>query len=143
MSDLPSSPEQLAAQHADEGYRFHNPEFVAWWLRSLYLLPPHLQLEAADAVRSSVHLPTVHAQVDHFTVDLLQQLEGPHVEPAARPADEGASSADLDGRQAGPGSVSTALQRMWRKAPVLTVAGVIGLVVLVTRGAQVVLRWIA
>lgn len=127
------------------GYGFHDAGFVGWWLRSLYMLPPDLQLEAAQALRTCVHLPAVHAIIDDFCLELLQQLEG---QPAAataiaRPAASSDEEATSPHWQLQTDTTFGALQRLWRKSPVLTALGLCGLAVMVLRGVQVLARWIA
>lgn len=47
-------------------YAFHEPEFVTWWLGSLYLLRPAEQRELALILRETVNVPEVHERIDEF-----------------------------------------------------------------------------
>lgn len=47
-------------------YAFHEPEFVTWWLGSLYLLRPVEQKELALIMKETVNVPAVHACIDQF-----------------------------------------------------------------------------
>lgn len=112
-----------------QGYNFHDPLFVEWWLRSLYLLPVDQQVAAAHAIKHAVSVPAVHAEADLFLAELG---EGPLAAPVSvQRADPVASSQEepLD-------VVAGTLRRLWRERPAVIWLGVISVGVLVMRGVQ-------
>ena len=113
----------------EQGYNFHDPAFVAWWLKSLYLLPFEQQASVAHSIKQVVSVPAVHAEADLF---LAEMGEGPlagsndsqQTTPAA-PTEEG----PLD-------VVASILQRTRRERPGVFWLGVISVGVLAMRGIQ-------
>lgn len=119
---------QAASTHA-HGYNFHDPEFVDWWLKSLYLLPLEQQVAAAHAIKQVVSVPAVHAEADLF---LAEMGEGPlagAVQVQQTPPAANAEEEPLD-------VVTGTLRRIWRERPAVIWLGVISLGVLALRGIQ-------
>ena len=119
---------QTTSSHA-LGYNFHDPAFVDWWLRSLYLLPFEQQAAAAHAIKQVVSVPAVHAEADLF---LAEMGEGPlagalHAQP--NPLAPGAEEEPLD-------VVTGTLRRIWRERPAVIWLGLIAVVVLALRGIK-------
>lgn len=115
------------------GYNFHDPLFVEWWLRSLYLLPVDQQVAAAHAIKHVVSVPAVHAEADLF---LAEMGEGPlagsvEVQPAAPVLSAQEEPLDV---------VTGSLRRIWRERPAVIWLGVISLVVLALRGIQALMN---
>lgn len=50
----------------DGGYAFHDPEFVEWWLRSLYMLSPDDQVGIARAMSERIQVPAVKTVCAEF-----------------------------------------------------------------------------
>lgn len=120
---------QTASTHA-QGYNFHDPAFVDWWLRSLYLLPFEQQAAAAHAIKQAVSVPAVHAEADLFLAEIG---DGPlagsvHVQPLTALA-PGAEEEPLD-------VVTGTLRRIWRERPAVIWLLVIAVVVLALRGIK-------
>ena len=117
---------QTTSTHA-QGYNFHDPAFVDWWLRSLYLLPFEQQAAAAHAIKQVVSVPAVHAEADIF---LAEMGEGPLAVPLhAQP------TSIAPGAKEEPHDVVTGtLRRIWRERPAVIYLGVLAVVVLALRG---------
>jgi hypothetical protein len=127
MSESEQSPSQ------PQSYNFHDPLFVEWWLRSLYLMPAQQQVAAAYAIKNAVSVPSVHAEADLFLAELG---EGPlassiEIQDAAPTAPSEDEWHDV---------VVGALRRLWRERPAVIWLGVISLVVLVMRGVQALMK---
>lgn len=119
---------QTASTHT-QGYNFHDPAFVDWWLRSLYLLPFEQQVAAAHAIKQVVSVPAVHAEADLF---LAQMGEGPlagTLHPQLPPLAPGAKEEPLD-------VVTGTLRRIYRERPAVIVLGVLAVIVLALRGVK-------
>lgn len=124
-------------QTSGSGFNFHDPNFVEWWLKSLYLLPPEMQINAATWLKSVVHVPEVHAEVDLFNARFGagplaasdQVLPGaPHEQPTK--TEEGTWF-----------EVATAsLQKLWRERPSMIWLAGLAVAVLVIRGVGAIGR---
>jgi hypothetical protein len=126
-----SEPEQSLSQQ--QGYNFHDPLFVEWWLRSLYLMPAQQQVAAAYAIKNAVSVPAVHAEADLFLAELG---EGPL---ASSVEDQGAAP-KAPSEDEWTDVVAGSLRRLWRERPAVIWLGVISLVVLVIRGVQAFMK---
>ncbi len=47
-------------------YSFHDPDFVEWWLGSLYLLSPEDQVAVAEVVINAVNIPEIQTLIAQF-----------------------------------------------------------------------------
>jgi hypothetical protein len=121
-------------------YAFHDPKFVSWWLGSLYLLRPESQLQAAVALRQSVHQLGAVARLEEFigeTAAVIDHSAGtaPAVDlPIAEPEEPAA---------AGPADAAMRRVRsMWKTSPSATVIGVLGIAFVAGKGLWTVVRLI-
>jgi hypothetical protein len=69
--------------------RFQDPDWLAWWLSTHYLLPPAMQMEIASVLGSTIHRPECKAVLDGF----VEYLE----DPGATQAHAGGPTPVLDG----------------------------------------------
>ncbi len=131
MNDQPQQSRNDLEKASGSSFNFHDPNFVEWWLQSLYMLPPEMQINAATWVKSVVHVHEVHAEVDLFTARFgagplaahLEVLPGlPHDQPVK--SGEGAWF-----------EIATAsFQRLWRERPSMIWLAGLAVTVLVIRG---------
>lgn len=61
--------------NVDSGYAFNDPDFVAWWLQSLFLLDFDDQVRIAMELRLKLNTPEVMAEIDAFVVQRSFQTE--------------------------------------------------------------------
>lgn len=117
-----------SASEVSGSYAFHDPAFARWWLESLYAIPTDLQLEVANALRTSIHSPDVQEVVDEFIgrtagkVDIQGGADGTYA-PVVNAPEENFPP--------GPKGV---LQRAWKAAPLQTALGVAGVIVMLLSG---------
>ena len=73
---------------AGGGYDFHDPDFVKWWLQSLYLVDPESQVGIAQAVSERIQVPAVKAVCAEFAAgfDLAVGETDVSNRPAPQPA---------------------------------------------------------
>ncbi|GEM_PF-2233826 len=127
----PASDQALAAPtHVEPGpeagataeYPFHDADFVSWWLGSLFLLPPQLQIEAALSVNASVHKVGVREVLDAFVAEMSagQPREADESAPPQGPEGEPVPQNALD-------AAAWKLRQLWRASPLATAVGVLGL----------------
>jgi hypothetical protein len=83
-------------------YAFHDPEFVTWWLGSLYMLKPIDQITVAEILRDSIHIPVIKDELDAF---IQFQMEQGGIERQVEP---GAEQAEIE---AAPEFVGTRLEQ--------------------------------
>ncbi len=114
-------------------YAFHDPTFVRWWLDSLYLLPAQQQLEAALALRGSVHSPEIRDVIDVFAGTLAAHIE---YEVQGGAADGEAPG----GEETDPPTPRGVLRRLWKAAPIPTAIGMAGISYMVLGGIWSVVR---
>jgi len=60
----------------ESGYAFNEPDFVAWWLQSLFLLDYEDQVRVAEDLRLKLNTPEVTAEIDAFVAHRSFQPEG-------------------------------------------------------------------
>ena len=111
-------------------YAFNEPEFVTWWLGSLYLFPMEDQVAIANHLRASVHEPDVQAEIDGFVAYtsgawLVAAGESPAVD------ESGAAVARF---------ALAKIREMFRASPWLVGFGVAGLLFAAVQGAWIVAK---
>lgn len=81
-ANLDNEPKEAVTTSPWPAYAFHDPEFVTWWLGSLYLLQPVDQALVADVLRSAIHEPRVQEELSAFialrTEEQIPQVEDEH-----------------------------------------------------------------
>jgi hypothetical protein len=77
-------------QPRSDGFDFHEPEFVHWWLRSHFLLSVDDQIAVAENLRRVVAVPEVHEAIDQFILSVG------HLVPEDERMDVGSSHAPDD-----------------------------------------------
>lgn len=114
-------------------YAFNQPEFVTWWLGSLYLFPIEDQLAIANHLRASVHEPDVQAEIDGF----IAYTSG----ASLLPADEPSTTGPVDESIAAVAKFALAkIREMFRANPWLVGFGVAGLLFAVAQGVWMVAK---
>jgi hypothetical protein len=103
-------------------YPFHDADFVSWWLGSLFLLPPQLQIESALSVNASVHKAEVREVLNAFVAEMSagQPGETEGAGPPQGPEGEPVPQTALD-------AAGWRLRQLWRASPFATAIGVLGL----------------
>lgn len=128
-----------SSQHEFPQYAFHDPEFVEWWLGSLYMLPAADQIAIAEILDLGIHAPKVKAVLDNFIRDLHPEAIGPNAMHAGVQVD------------APPSFEGTFVERSiqfaryhvvayWRTNPWMVVIAASGLVFAVGRGVWFVAK---
>lgn len=112
-------------------FDFHDPRFVEWWLGSLYLLPPEVQISVASSIKAVVHVPEVHAEVDLFAARFG---EGPLVEPHALTSNETRDPSMTWKEQSLVDVVTSSFRRLWQERPSVVLLAALAVTVLVLRG---------
>lgn len=116
------------------GYDFHDPDFVKWWLQSLYLVSPVEQVGIAKAVSERIQVPAVKAVCVEFAAGFdLPEAETVVVDgPVAQPALEFDPSAD---RLTQASQVATAkFAELWSANRKLIIVAGIGIIFFVGKG---------
>ncbi len=121
----PVEPGPEAGAVAAAEYPFHDADFVSWWLGSLFLLPPQLQIESALSVNASVHKAEVREVLDAFVAETSAGQPGQPGEvegagPPQGPEGEPVPQTALD-------AAGWRLRELWRASPFATAIGVLGL----------------
>lgn len=120
--------QQATGSEVSGSYAFHDPAFARWWLESLYAIPLELQLEVANALRTSIHSPDVQEVVDEFIgrtigkADLQSSSDGAYA-PVVVAAEQDFA----------PGAKGV-LQRAWKAAPFQTAIGAAGIGLMLVTG---------
>jgi len=124
-------------QTSGSSFNFHDPNFVEWWLKSLYLLPPEMQINAAAWLKSVVHVPEVHAEVDLFTARFGAGPLAASIEVLPGLPQEGSTKS---GDGAWVEAATASLQRLWREKPSMIWLAGLAVAVLVIRGVSAIGR---
>lgn len=130
MLNPTNTPAESNSRVTAAGYEFHSPEFVQWWLHSLYLLPLEQQLAAAQSLKDSVQVPAVHAVVDLFLLGLRyspQSLQRSTPEAPVPEQREPRSPTD---------TAMNTLVGIWRERPAIIWVTVLACIVLAIRGVK-------
>jgi hypothetical protein len=97
-------------------YAFHDPEFVTWWLTSLYLFKPADQIAIAEMLSEAVHAPEVQREIEAF-IDFRS---------AVLPAELGQPVAAESAEPAGAAVVAR-FRELWRDNPWMVSAGALAI----------------
>lgn len=128
--------ETVPAPYEAPRYDFHDPDFVAWWLRSLYMLPVDQQAAAAQSIRMSVNTPQVHAEIDVYLAEFgygpLAQSVSAQPYSVATGAENASDLASRPWQETIAGSART----FWDERKPLVIVAVITLGTLAYRGVQ-------
>lgn len=110
-----------------DGYPFHDPDFLGWWLQSLYLLPPDEQVAVALSLRQVLHAPALQAEIDAFVDRRVEAVPELTKVVSTGPTSAGHIVADK-------------LREMWHTRPWMLAGGVAGLAYLVVGAACFVFK---
>ncbi len=117
----------LEKQPLPDGYAFHEPRFVTWWLGSLHLFPPQDQIGIATALRGTLHNVAVQEEIDAF-IALTAQENG------LAAAEQDADALDGSPGEDKPRAALAMYKQLFGSHPWLVVLGTLGVLVLVLKG---------
>lgn len=132
-------------------YQFQKPEWLRWWLRSLYMLEPADQIEVAARVMEVVHVKTARDVLESFILEVGEALpeDGSATSALgrggqAKAADDGAAREAEDDEDARAWMAKPLWQRLllvsWARYKWLVVGGSLVLLVYAWKGIAILLK---
>ncbi len=98
-------------------FAFHDPEFVTWWLTSLYLFKLEDQIAIAGLLSDAVHAPDAKREIEAF---IEYHLGGTVAEQPERPTEIDVSASAVD-------VVLVRVRELWRSSPWMVAIGAVAL----------------